>query len=95
MSVTLTSAKAAYLDNADWAESGSLDKARAFSTACRRLLLLVPKRSRLGDGEVEIDPVIIRSELKSAQDFVNANSGSTASNGGCSVVHASFEEDYR
>lgn len=67
---------AAYADNASYEEDGSVAKAKAFVTACR-IMLSWPKRERLGTGgsasEYEIDPIQLRQEIKSAQQYIAAN----------------------
>ena len=89
-SSTLAEIQAAYIDNASYAEDGSVAKARAFITACRILLLRLPKRARHGGGgeEIELDPESIRSELKAAQRYVSTNAGVGA--GGAGVKHVDF-----
>lgn len=49
MSVTLATAKAAYLDNADWKDGGGdITKARAFRTACTQLIVFMPTQGQQG-----------------------------------------------
>ena len=90
---TLTEVKASYDDNSSYAEDASVAKAKEFVTACRILLRRVPKRARHGGGggeELEIDPAIVRAELKDAQMFVNANAG--ISDGGAGIKHVDFSQ---
>lgn len=85
-SSTFAEMQAAYIDNASYAEDGSLAKARAFITACRCLLLKLPKRSKHGlNQETEFEPSLLRQELLQAQQYVNAS----VSGGG--VRHLSVE----
>jgi len=64
-------AQAAYLANADYDTEADATKAAAFIAACRKLLLLIPKRSRHGSGEeIEIDPGVIRAGLQAAQSWL-------------------------
>ncbi len=84
---TLAQIKAAYYDNASYDEDSSTAKASAFATACRFLLLKLPKRMAhggRGGDEVELDPVQIRLQLDAARQWVSANQV------GGSVKHVSF-----
>jgi len=84
---TLAEIKAQYFDNAAYEENASPSEAAAFITACRYLLLKLPKRIRDGGGyETELDPIIIQAELKAAQQWRRANVTSQRS-----VRYASFE----
>jgi len=88
-SSTLDEVKAAYIDNASYAEDSSVAKARAFITACRILLMRLPKRvSRGGGEEIELNPERIQAELRAAQQYVNANAG--VGDGGAGVRHVDF-----
>lgn len=73
-SSTLAQVKAAYDDNASYAEDASVTKAKAFLTACRILLRRLPARSKSGDGsEVELDVALIRKELEEATSWLSQN----------------------
>src|SRR5262245_57513999 len=66
-SSTLEQVKAAYIDNASYAEDNSAAKARTFVTACRILLLKLPKRAAHGRGnEIELDTSLIFEEMRRA-----------------------------
>jgi len=67
---------AAYLDSASYEEDMSVPKCRAFITACRCLLLLVPKRTSHANRaeEVEIDPEAIIEQMKAAKLWLTVNS---------------------
>jgi len=68
---SLVDIQASYADNASYAEDGSPAKARAFITACRLLLLKLPKRaSSGGGGEVELDPRLIAEEIADAKRYL-------------------------
>ena len=85
-SSTLAEIKAAYADNASYQEDASVSKARAFATACRLLLMKLPKRMAQGAGEeIELDLGLIRQELNTATGWLSANSTSGA------IKHVSFE----
>ncbi len=67
---------AAYLDNASYEEQASAPMCRAFITACRCLLLLLPKRTSHANRaeEVETDPAVITEEMKAAKMWLTINS---------------------
>jgi len=81
---TLADIKAAYADNASYAEDGSTAKAKAFVTACRLLLIKIPKRTAKDNSELEMDTKLIREEMDSANQWLAANGGT----GGPSVKYA-------
>lgn len=81
----------AYSDNADYEETNSTAKCRAFITACRRLLspAVSPKRNvhgGRGAEEIELDLTIVRAELVSAQEWI----ADVEASGGSNVVHVDF-----
>jgi len=88
---------ASYADNASYEEDGSVTKARAFVTACRLLLLKLPKSASVGGGdrggghEMELEPRLIKEELAAAQQWVALNA-STASDG--STRHTTSYSDF-
>lgn len=87
-SSTLSEIKAAYADNASYQEDALVSKARAFATACRLLLMQLPKRmvhGGSGGEEVELDLGLIRIELETATKWLTANSSSGA------IKHVSYE----
>ena len=73
---TLAEINAAYADNASYLEDNSPAKARAFVTACRLLVLKLPKRtSKGGRGqgeEVELDPRLLAEQITEAKRFLTA-----------------------
>ena len=72
----------AYADNASYAEDGSATKARAFCTACRLLLLQLPKRAASGGPrgeELEMEPQSIENQLNQARQWLNVNVDSAGS----------------
>ena len=81
-------AKAAYLDNADYEETGSVTKARAFVTACRHLLLLRPKSAGHGNARFDLAPELIERQMMQAQAWINANNTS----GSGAVTHVDFSD---
>jgi hypothetical protein len=90
-SSTIEQIKAAYADNASYSEDASVAKARAFVTACRLLLLKLPKSSGSAGGNVTLSPELIAKEMELAQAYVS-DSGATTEQGGAGprVTHADF-----
>jgi len=72
---TLPEIKAAYADNASYVEDGSAVKARAFITACRLLLLRLPKRAmkggRASGEEIELEPRLLAEQIGEAKKFLS------------------------
>ena len=88
-SSTFDEVYAAYADNASYCEDGSVAKARGFITACRLLLLQLPRRATHGGRgaeEVEMDVQRIQDELKAAKQWLVVNDGSSST-----TRFASFE----
>jgi hypothetical protein len=89
----LSDAQDAYLTNADYAETDSLTKAKLFATACRKLLLLMPKGTAHSDDsgsqDVDYDPVRIENQLNAALEFIAAKQDVT--HGGAGTRFISFE----
>jgi hypothetical protein len=86
----IAAARAAYFDNADYEEAASVAKAKAFITACRKLLALPITRSANGarDGnEVELQPDLLERQQSMARQWVAAYA---AANDGAGVIHADF-----
>ena len=84
--------RAAYADNGSYEEDGSSAKCRIFITACRLLLLRLPSRSArrgvAGAGdEVELNVMLIKGELESAQKWLRAQVSGAGSAGGARVLH--------
>ena len=90
---TLDDIKAAYADSASYAEDGSPAKARAFITACKLLLLWLPRRSAATGGgqgeEIELEPRLIAEQEAEARKWLATYS--SAADGG-SAKFVSFEE---
>jgi hypothetical protein len=73
-SSTLAQIKACYDDNSIYYELQNTSYALAFVSACIMLLRRIPTHSRSGGGaEVDLDPELIKKQLKDAQDFLAAN----------------------
>jgi len=91
---TLDEIQASYADNASYEEDGAATKARAFITACRLLVLKLPKRSAVGGGgagaqELELDVPLIQGEMAAAKAWLAAND--TATNTG-QTKHVDFTD---
>lgn len=69
-------AKSAYHDNADYDETGSLEKARKFRTACRRLLGILPAMATMpgGQEQVRYELKLFADEAKRAADWISKKS---------------------
>lgn len=63
-----------YLDNADFEESASVAKAKAFVTACVQLAVLLPSSASDQGSSQAFDIADIRANKERAQAFVAANS---------------------
>lgn len=96
---TLTSAstyaqiQAAYRDNASYAEDHSVAKAKAFVTACRFLLLELPRSAGTPQAETTTAIDLIQKEKTAAEEWLGANdvdTGAGASARGPSTSVASF-----
>jgi len=68
---TIDDVRAAYLDSASYEEDGDLEKAATFVTACRMLLLLIPKSATKSGESYEIDPAQIKAELIEARRWIS------------------------
>jgi hypothetical protein len=71
---------AAYLDSACYAEVGNVALCRQFITACRCLLILIPKRATHGSGraeEIETSPELLQQQIVDAGRWLSANDTTT------------------
>lgn len=73
MAATFDEVADAYLDNADFEEAGSVAKARAFVTACVRLLLLLPVSASDQGSAQSFDQKEIQANKQRAQAYIAAN----------------------
>lgn len=73
MAATFDQVADAYLDNADFEESGSVAKAKAFVTACVRLLVLLPSSASDQGSSQAFDQKEIQANKQRAQAFIAAN----------------------
>lgn len=86
MSVTPAQVEQDYLDYADYQTTGSIADARAFATACRRMLATRPTASAHGVGgrRIEMNIDVIAAELSKAEAWIESHADSD------SVAHGSF-----
>ena len=74
---TLQEVLDSYAENASYEEDNSPAKAAAFVTACRLLLLLLPKRAvkggRTSGEEVELDITVVQTQLQEARRWLSVN----------------------
>ena len=84
---------AAYDDNACYAETGSLARAKAFVTACRILLHRRPSQmGGLGNAR-SFDQQLVQKELERAQDWIVARpDASGQTDNGPRVTRANFSD---
>lgn len=88
----LATVKQAYLDNASYAEENSVAKARAFETACRQLLLLLPQSAtQMGAGTVQFSVASIQAELDHVRQWRQTNDDAPGPNPSRGVKFVSFE----
>jgi hypothetical protein len=88
--VTLATAQAAYLDNADYDESASVSKAKAFRTACRQLIVLLPSSAMRGAGSNQQTIGFRIDEVRRQLEVVEAWLAISDTDGGASVIHPDF-----
>ena len=75
-----------YRDTAAYEELGDVAMARRHVTACRRLIVEMPRRARGGgDQELEFDLGALREQLRQARAFVRARATSQPR-----VIHVDF-----
>ena len=81
---------AVYLDTACYAEVGSADLCRQFITACRCLLLIIPKRATHGQGrsqEIETSPELLQQQIIDARRWLAVNDASTPQTSYCDFTN--------
>jgi hypothetical protein len=77
----LTAAENSYLDSCDYAEVGSVARARSFVTACRKLLVLLPSTMTKGANSVSTRTDLLISQIEEAQNWLSRFSPTDASPG--------------
>ena len=86
---TLDQIKTSCMDNASYEEDGSVAKCKAFITACRILLIKLPRKAQDGGSEeIELDVKLIRMELDSAIVWLQGNDTAVV---GSAALIPSFE----
>lgn len=67
-------------DNADWPETRSLTKAKAFATAARKYLMLTPQQSAQPGGfSSSLSVVQIKAMLDEATEYIATNTDANGS----------------
>lgn len=90
---TIATVRQSYVTYADYEETGSQASCKAFITACRRLLALLPTASGGAQStSFEFDVSQIRSELEAAQNWLATNQTSADNAANPDVVHYDFSE---
>lgn len=86
--MTFVQAQTAYLDNAGYdGASGSVAMAKAFRTACRQLLALMPKLSQQGaNNQLQLSPDLVRKELEACSAWLASHDDGSAGGAGASNV---------
>jgi hypothetical protein len=91
MAATLTQATDAYLDNADYDTNGSVSEAKAFRTACRQLLVLLPQQQMRGAGgnrqEVQFRMEAIEEALQGVEAWLALNDTDDPA-----IIHPTFSD---
>lgn len=90
MAATLAEAQEARLDNADYDEDGSVAKAKAFRTACRRLMTLLPMSMMRGAGSNQQTVAFRIEELRRDIDSVESWLAVNDTDSNPSVIHPDF-----
>lgn len=88
----IAAARTAYLENADYEEADSVTKAKAFITACVKLLAVpITRTANAGrDGnELEMNPELIATMRDDARRWLAAALQSTSNP---AVIHADFTD---
>ena len=84
-------AAAAYHLNSDWFEQGSLAKAKAFVTACTKLIGILPKLTEHQNERVEFDMRILSGEvdraMRWASNNADADTGGSGANSASGAIH--------
>jgi hypothetical protein len=87
---TIASLEQTILDNADWHETGSVSKAKAFATAIDRLLFLSPESSSDQGTSISLGRGVWEARRDAALRFIAA-----ASPGSSSTLHLGVGLQFR
>jgi hypothetical protein len=90
MAVSLTTAQEAYLDNADYDEDASVTKAKAFRTACRQLIVLLPSNAMRGAGSNQQTVGFRIEEIRKALEAVECWLAVNDTTNNPTVIHPDF-----
>lgn len=80
-SSTVDDARTEFLTNIDWEETGDTAKAKLFVTACKALLVLMPKETRKSRQGWAYDVSEIRRMMQAASGFVAVSAGGKVQTG--------------
>ena len=82
---------AAYDDNADYAEVGSIVKARTFVLACRIMLRRTPQQAGSDGQYVGRNLLVLQSEMNRALDWL-ASAVDLSEGGSAGVIHPNLRD---
>jgi hypothetical protein len=86
------SASEQYLNNAEYEATASVEKARLFQSACRQLLLLMPKSAgEPAGGNLATNSDLVRAELQAVTAWLASNDTGNTSRRVGGRRFASFE----
>lgn len=91
MSYTIATIETAILDNLDFAETGSVAKAKACAVACARWMVITAQSSSDQGASVSFDLKYVQGLRVEAQQYVRANS----TDGTGDVRHLGVGRGYR
>lgn len=63
----------AYADNASYHETANAGMAASFVTACRVLLIRLPRMTSSGDSSTQLNPDLIQDEMRRAEQWLASN----------------------
>lgn len=87
---SLQDVQASYMDNASYLECNDADKARAFVTACRMLLILLPRETSRMNGRIVLSPDLVQREMHTAIQWLQLNAQAGQPGGPAPVILPSF-----
>lgn len=90
---TLIEVRQAYVTYADYEETGSQADCRAFITACRRLLVMLPSASTgTQQTSQEFDVALVQKQLDAARVWLASHPSDTDAAANPDVIHFDFSE---
>ena len=93
MAITYASVETALLENADFEETASLTKAKAFVTACNRFFVLMPASQGDQGTSMAMGLPQIQALMARAQSYIKAND--SANNSTSHVRFLTFADGFR